>query len=65
MSSAVLGGAFDDGTGIIWMSDLDCIDHDQSLTECSFTGWGSTGCDHTTDAGAICGMYISQGALLP
>ncbi|CAH1252500.1 CD163 [Branchiostoma lanceolatum] len=40
----------------VWMDDVACIGHEQSLTFCRQKGWGQGNCDgaHTEDAGVIC-----------
>jgi hypothetical protein len=43
-----------DGTGQIWLDDLDCTGSEQYLTNCSHKGWGNHNCHHSEDAGVEC-----------
>ena len=56
VGTAATQGTFPQGTGDVLIKDISCSADDQSLTECTFAGWGETdGCTHAADAGAICG----------
>ena len=47
-----------DGTGKIWLDDVDCSGTEQNLASCSHAGWGNNDCGHAEDAGVEC---LSQG----
>lgn len=37
------------------MDDVSCQGNETVLTDCLFAGWGQHNCDHTEDAGVVCG----------
>ncbi|KAK6169497.1 hypothetical protein SNE40_020540 [Patella caerulea] len=45
---------FGQGTGEIWLDNVDCQVSDMILAECSHAGWGDDDCGHTEDASVIC-----------
>lgn len=51
---AVINGRYGPGTGPVWLTNVNCVGSETTLTNCSFVGWGNTGCDHTQDAGVVC-----------
>ncbi|CAL8241945.1 unnamed protein product [Gadus morhua 'NCC'] len=52
--SAVAGGTFGEGTGQIWLDQTKCVGTENSLSNCSYNGWGLMDCSHKDDAGVIC-----------
>ena len=57
---ATVRAEFGQGTGEIWLDDLNCGGFESSLDECPNSGWGDHNCQHSEDAGAVCeGKYPS------
>ena len=42
------------GSGPIWLENLQCIDTDTSISHCSHSIWGNNNCSHNEDAGVWC-----------
>ena len=60
---AFLFATFGQGTGPIWLDEVQCIGTEANLTECSHDGFGNEDCIHFEDAGVRCateGGYISD-----
>ena len=54
-TDAITTPKYDEGTGRIWLSDVNCQVSDDSIFRCKHAGWGNTGnCTHSNDAGVKC-----------
>ncbi|PFX28742.1 Roundabout-like 2 [Stylophora pistillata] len=55
-TSAPPRAKYGQGSGRIWMDDVNCHGGEKSLSQCSHRGWGSGdgGCSHSEDASAEC-----------
>lgn len=38
----------------VWMDRVQCRGLEETLDQCSFSGWGETSCRHRDDSGIIC-----------
>lgn len=51
---ALRSAAYGQGTGTIWLDDVECTGNEKSLSQCGHKGWGIGNCDHSKDASVIC-----------
>ena len=42
------------GSGQIWLDNLNCTGKEGTIGNCSHTGWGTENCSHSEDAGVKC-----------
>ena len=48
------GAFYGQGSGEIWLDDLNCVGTEWSIVNCSHRGWGIENCDHSEDSGVKC-----------
>ena len=53
-SDAPKEARFGQGSGRIWLDDVNCLGHESSIAMCSHRGWGINNCGHDEDASVIC-----------
>ncbi|XP_026203232.1 scavenger receptor cysteine-rich type 1 protein M130-like isoform X2 [Anabas testudineus] len=56
--NATQSALFGEGTGQIWLDDVDCSGSESSLSECQHRGFGNNKCSHSKDAGVICSVPL-------
>ena len=49
-----VGAYFGQGTGNVWMDNVQCTGSETRLSSCQFPGWGNENCNHNEDAGVVC-----------
>ncbi|XP_035511505.1 deleted in malignant brain tumors 1 protein-like [Morone saxatilis] len=51
---------FGEGTGPIWLEDVDCSGNERSLTQCQHREFGTHNCRHSQDAGVVCSVSLPK-----
>lgn len=54
------GFTYGRGTGIVWLSQVNCLGNETNLAECSFPGWGINNCYHWRDVNVICDSELTR-----
>ena len=51
---AVKSAAYGEGSGEIWLDEVECFGSESNVHECIHPGWGTHNCGHEKDAGVRC-----------
>ena len=57
-SEALSGASFGEGSGRIWLDNVQCTGSERELTDCLANASGINSCAHTQDAGVRCPQGI-------
>ena len=54
--------SYGEGSGQIWLDDVNCVGTEETISNCSHGGWGSHNCSHKNDASVDCtaGRYVGD-----
>ena len=53
-------GTFKQGSGKMWMNNLQCWGTEDDIGQCQFSSWENSHCNHGHDVGLACGRSTNN-----
>ena len=54
---ATVSAYYGQGSGQIWLGNVNCVGNESTVVNCSHDGWGNYSCSHGEDAGVKCTLH--------
>ena len=60
--AAIRSAFYGQGSGQIWLDDVDCVGTEHTIADCSHSGWGYHNCSHENDVSVNCtaGKFVRR-----